>query len=299
MNLKQLRYFAAVAELGSFRKAADTLNVSQPALSLSIKGLEQDLGFQLLDRGPTQVTPTSYGQSLFVRAKQIESDLERALDELSELSGMATGQVTIGFSPYASNREFGRLIGQFMEDYPGIDVRAVTGVYDLFVGDLRNSRIELCVSELRQAVEDRSIVHDLLYDFPYIVVAGAHHPLAGKKRVPLKSLVGYRWLYGTEWTTNISNWRETFDKEGLDPPEPYISGGTSELYEGLLERTDMLAMVPLPVVRPLLERGIIVKLSVPGAKWYSPIAAVYRNDRTLSPAANLLLERIKKNMKDS
>ena len=56
-------------------------------------------------------------------------------------------------------------------------------------------------------------------------------------------------------------------------------------------------MVPLPVVGPLLERGIMVKLHVPGARWFSPIAAVYRGDRTLPPAAQLLLNRIKENMK--
>ncbi len=299
MNLKQLRYFAGVVEHGSFRKASDALNISQPALSLSIKGLEKDLGFQLLDRGPTRVTPTAYGRSLFTRAKQIESDLERVLDELSELSGMATGRVTVGFSPYASNHAFGRLIGQFMEDFLGIELRALTGVYDLFVEDLKQTDLELFVSEIKAPPSDPAVVHDVLYEFPYIIVGGTNHPLVNKKNVKLKDLVNYRWLYGTNWISNIANWREAFDNERLEPPEPYIAGGTSELYEGLLERTDMLAVVPLPIVRPILERGAIKQIQVPRAKWYSPIAAVYRNDRTLSPAAKLLLERIKENMKDS
>jgi len=100
MDLRQLRYFSAVVDHGSFRKAADALHVSPPALSLSIKGLEEELGVSLLDRKPGRVLATSFGHSLYNSAREIENNVQSALDRLNEIRGIGTGRLAVGILPY-------------------------------------------------------------------------------------------------------------------------------------------------------------------------------------------------------
>ena len=83
MDLKQLRYFRSVVDQGSFSKAAALLHISPPALSLSIKGLEEELGVSLLDRKPGRVLPTSFGHSLYQSATVIDRNVQSALDQLN------------------------------------------------------------------------------------------------------------------------------------------------------------------------------------------------------------------------
>ena len=99
MDLHRLHHFLAVVEHGSIGRAAATLNLSQPALSNSIRRLEDNLEARLFDRGPHGVTPTVFGESLAERVRLIFHEVRNAEQELAALRGLHTGHVTIGAGP--------------------------------------------------------------------------------------------------------------------------------------------------------------------------------------------------------
>jgi len=292
MNLKQLRHFAAIVEHGSFRKAAKAVHISQPALSLSIQRLEESLQVTLLDRTTTDVRPTVFGKALIQRAKHIETELRSAREELANLQGLTRGEVKIGISPYAATEALGSTMATFMADYPALDVQTIMGVYDSFYPMLTDTSLDFFISEIRDQVADSSIAHRVTHHLPYAIVAAPHHPLNGKKKLSVKDLVKYQWIYGTDWISNIPGWRSAFAKAGLEPPTPFAYGGTGDFYFGALKESEFLAVTPLLNVRHLLESGQLVSLKVNGINLASPIALVYRCMTTLSPAAQLLFDTI-------
>src|SRR5215212_7497320 len=117
-DLDDLRGFVAVAELGSFHLAADTLHLSQPALTRRIQKLEATLGVQLIDRDTRQLRLSSVGREFFFKAKRVLDDLDAAVLGIRELGDQATGEVTIGAVPTATYYFLPKAIDAFNGQYP-------------------------------------------------------------------------------------------------------------------------------------------------------------------------------------
>lgn len=153
LDTRKLRYFATIVEEGSFSRAASRLNVAQPALSLHVKTMEEQLGTALLIREAHGVRPTEAGALLAQRARTVLAELERTEDEIRSFGKMPSGTVRIGLPGTISGVLAVPLIARVRERYPRIKLiiaEAMSG----FVRDwLTDGRIELAVlyTELREA----------------------------------------------------------------------------------------------------------------------------------------------------
>lgn len=120
MDLRQMRYFLAVANEGQFTKAAERLNISQPPLSQQIKQLEEELGLQLLERGAKHIKLTEAGNILRVRSEQILTLVDSIKKELNDLNQGQQGTLKIGTVASSSAFILPRYICSFHEKYPGV-----------------------------------------------------------------------------------------------------------------------------------------------------------------------------------
>lgn len=118
MDLRQLRVFVEVARLGSFTRAAEGLRIAQPAVSISIRKLEEELELTLLNRQEKRVTLTAEGETLLVHAQRILGDCSAAEAEMAELRGLGVGEVRIGIPPMMSSYYFPLIIRDFRSRYP-------------------------------------------------------------------------------------------------------------------------------------------------------------------------------------
>lgn len=297
MDLKQLRYFAAVVRMGSFRKAAETVHISQPALSLSIKDLESKLDVKLLERGPGKLVPTSFGKALYKHSHSIERSVQAALDEINQLRGVGEGQVAIGISPFVGTDEMGSLIGQFIDRYPGIHIRTDHGIYSWSLSRLVEGDIDFFFAEVPEHSSKGDVVHQELFRLPYGLICGKNHPLANKKSLSLKSILDYRLAYGKEWAAEIHGWSEAFEQAKLDQPESFIDVAATEFYINIARECDVIVLHPLTgFMLSYLESGELVQLNVQGTDWHSVIGLVHRKNQAFSPAAQLLFDEIKERM---
>ena len=119
--------FRAVAEQLSFRKAAEELYLTQPAVSLQIKGLEEDLGVQLFDRTGAHITLTNAGRVLLDYAIRVNSLLVEAEHEIGALSGEHAGQLALGASTTIAQYVLPRLLGEFCKDHPRVYPTLISG----------------------------------------------------------------------------------------------------------------------------------------------------------------------------
>lgn len=291
MDLRQLRYFCAVVDLGSFNRAADALHISPPALSLSIKKLEEDLAVRLLERKPGRVLPTAFGHCLYDSAQQIQSGVQSAMDRLNRMRGMGEGRLSVGLLPYGIPSTMGTLIGRFCERYPGIRVQTALGSYGFLIGRLLEGDLDFLVAEAEGAPAQRRVVHEPLFRLRYALVVGQKHPLAGRRNLTLPRVLEYRIAYAGTWGTVLANWAEAFAEAGLAPPSAPMGEATDEFVLNMISHCNTVAVLPMiGTIRDAIAAGQIAELHVPRVNWYSTVALVYRSDESLSPNARLLLE---------
>ena len=125
LNLHLLRLFATVARTGSFSRAADTLHISQPAISKGVRDFELQVGCRLLDRTPKGVRPTREGRALARHAEALFAVERAAEDELLSLRSLDSGSLRIGASTTIATYMISEYLGTFHRSYPGIDLHLV------------------------------------------------------------------------------------------------------------------------------------------------------------------------------
>lgn len=143
MDSKHLRSFLHVSELGSLSKAADRLNLTQPALSRQIKMLEEEAGMRLLQRTGRGVALTEAGLLLEKRAQSVISELEKISSELAAIKGTIRGALCIGFPPSVGRRLAGPIIQQFHTKYPDVTLRVEQIISGSLEQKLLEGRIDL------------------------------------------------------------------------------------------------------------------------------------------------------------
>lgn len=126
MDLRQVRYFLEVARAGNFTRAAERLRIAQPALSMAIKRLEEELELTLFNRQGKRVALTAEGEAFLDHAQRLQGELASAQQEMADLRGLAKGEVRMGIPPMLSSYFFPRIIHAFARRYPGVNL-SVTG----------------------------------------------------------------------------------------------------------------------------------------------------------------------------
>lgn len=166
MDIRQFRYFAAVAEHGSFSEAAARLNVAQSALSRQTLALEQELGVALFRRHARGVELTDSGNTLLERVRRIFREVEEARADVIANARLPAGEVMIGTTSTTSRILYGPLAERFARDYPNVRLRFTEGVPYLLLEGLDTGRIDLAVMvdpEPRSSLELESLVTEQVY----------------------------------------------------------------------------------------------------------------------------------------
>lgn len=187
IELRQLRYFVAVARHRHFTRAAEELFLAQPALSQQVRKLERELGVELFDRGHHSVTLTAAGAALLERAERILGDVDVALDEARSFAGQITGRVRLGGW---QSMEIGlpNLLASFRAEYPGVDVAVTEMVSDDMLSGVRNGSLDaaMIVHRPRLAVAELEI--EPFITEPFALAVAPTHALARRRRVRLTEL---------------------------------------------------------------------------------------------------------------
>lgn len=176
MELRQLRYFIAVAETGSFSRAAEILHVSQPPLSVQIKRLEDELGVRLLDRTTRGASLTVAGRAFFMEARTALARLEHAKNEALRADRGDIGMLSIGFVSIVDYGILPPALKSFSANYPLVEVQLYELTTDAQIRELRASRLDLGVG-LGPVREPDIQFERLLYE-DLVLAVPASHPVA-------------------------------------------------------------------------------------------------------------------------
>jgi DNA-binding transcriptional LysR family regulator len=158
MRLSQIQDFIAVAEGGSIRAAARSRDVSAPALTKSIRQLEEELHVPLLTRTTRGVVLSHYGEAFLRRARLIAAEARRATEEMTQMLGARTGTVRIGVTGGPAHLLLPAALNRFRRQHPEVQVNIDSGRYAVHLQDLRAGLIDVAVSP----IPDEGIEHDFI-----------------------------------------------------------------------------------------------------------------------------------------
>ena len=170
MDIRQLRYFSAIVEARSFTRAAARLHVAQPALGAQVRKLEDELGTLLLVRHSRGVEPTEAGELLVKHAVAIIRRVERARQEVTDLSGPPRGEIALGITPTATALLATPLISACRDAYPGIALKIVEGMSEEIMQRLDENSVDIGFTYNPEAVRGVS-AEPLLVEDLYLVRA--------------------------------------------------------------------------------------------------------------------------------
>jgi DNA-binding transcriptional LysR family regulator len=179
MDTRQLTAFCAVVERKSFSQAAERLGVTQPAVSLQIRSLEQRLGRQLLDRSGRRVEPTEAGLRLYASAQRLLQAEEQLLEELeSDDEGVVTGPLELGASTGPGGSVVPVILCEFQERHPDVRVRLSVSDTQTVVAQVADRELELGV--VGAGRRHRGVTFEPFFRDEVVLAVPAAHPFAGK-----------------------------------------------------------------------------------------------------------------------
>src|SRR6476646_1594844 len=188
MDTRQLAAFCAVVERKSFSQAAERLGVTQPAVSLQIRSLEQRLGRQLLDRSGRRVEPTEAGRRLYASAQRVLAAEEHLLEELdADDEGAITGTLELGASTGPGGTVVPLLLCEFQEQHPDMGVRLTVSDTQTVVDRVAERELELGI--VGAGRRHRGVTFEPFFRDEVVLAVPASHPFAGKT-VTLEQLRG-------------------------------------------------------------------------------------------------------------
>jgi DNA-binding transcriptional LysR family regulator len=190
-TLKQLRHAMALERHGSFHGAAKAENLSQPALSRSIRALEEQLGVRLFDRQGASVVPTLFGTAVLQRAATALGETGELVREVQLLKGLEAGDLQIAMGVYAAEMSASRAVGELIDRHPGLNCRLkLTSWKDL--GALITSRtVDLGIGEISTLEDARELAVEPVGRHRVILFCRRKHPLAGRNRLSTDDLSHY------------------------------------------------------------------------------------------------------------
>lgn len=298
LETRELSYFAKVVEEGSIRKAAESIGISQPALTKCIRLFEQRLNVKLLVRGSAGVVPTDHGKSLYARAKAVIAEVARAKMELEELSGRGGGALTVGTLPSQASDLLPRAAVRFTKANPGTSLFVVERSFEELFTGLRQGEFDFVISSLGRYEDDRSFAHKILFrDKPTIIVRSGH-PLTEMRSVKSKDLVNCSWVLPPPGTMHRKLVERMFEVNDAPMPRGMIECHSASFLKTVVMHSDYVGILPSNVLTHEEASGAIVSLNILPELPNRSIAVFYRANYPLSGAASALIRELRRLVKE-
>jgi DNA-binding transcriptional LysR family regulator len=304
MDLRDIEYFAVLAEHGQLVRAAEALGLSQPALSLSLRRLEQSARARLVTRTPKGVELTAVGAALLTHVQRLRLARDDLAREVSDIAHGEAGHLRVGTGPATADSFLPGACSRVMKETPKVTVAvSVAATTNTLLPALRKGDLDIVVNHILQTTYE-DLVLETLWDDEFVVYASTRHRLAKRKTVKLADLTPERWASTTASAyTARQSLQQTFEERGLPPPQISLTSDSVMLRHRTVASTELLGIGSRGIVEANAADVGLKIIPVRDMKWIRPVAVFYRKDGYLSPSARRFIEILKttakKNVSDN
>ncbi len=246
MDQKQLERFVDVVESGSLSRTSKRLNVSQPALSKSLRLLEEQLGVRLLDRGPRGVKLTVFGESFYRRARSVTAELRRANDDLDHIRGLLTGSVSLGVTPGPGilDQIIPKAVVRIALKRPDLKVRVRSGTISELLVDLHRGDLDLLFTVLDERTKGPDLKVQKLFDDSFALIVRTGHKLLTQKEISLRDLMSSRWVMLEDALPLWESVSQLAREEKIEVPTRPIESNSLVFLREVARKTDFIGIMP-------------------------------------------------------
>ncbi|CAM2920957.1 LysR family transcriptional regulator [Paenibacillus sediminis] len=294
MDIRHLQYFLEVARFKSFTKAAESLFITQPTISKTIKNLEEELGVVLLDRVGKKMELTDAGHIIANQAQNIVKSFQTLTSELDDLMNVRKGKIRFGLPPMVGSSFFPKVIGKFHEQYPEVTIQIFEDGAKKVETDVRNGTLDIGVVVL--PVEDDVFDCFSFVDEKLKLLLPPAHRLTDREVVKLAELADESFVLFREDFTLHDRIITECVRTGFQPHVIYESAQW-DLISEMVAAGLGIALLPETICREVDESRVhILPLIEPSIPWQ--LGMIWRKDRYLSYAARKWIELAQEELGD-
>lgn len=287
LDLRDLRYFEAIAEAGHLGRAAAKLHRSQPALTSCVRRLEAAVGTALFERVGRGIRLTAAGEALARRALALRLAADDAVREIGEVGAGLAGTVRIGVLPTLARFLMPPLCRVFLSDAPGVRIQTLIAQNDVLAERLESGEADFILTTVSRASEEYES-HRVLED-EAVVIASRNHPVLRKRKAKLEDLLAYPWVLAPP-SVGTRQWLDkVFETRGLPLPAVQIETNLILMMPTLIRETDLLTFTSRRHTARQGGDSDLREVPLAETTMRRRFAVVYRRSGYLSPAAMKLI----------
>lgn len=291
MELRDIEYFAVIAEHRNVRRASEALGLSPGALSKSLSRLEESMHAQLVERTPKGVALTSVGAALLAQVHRLRVTLMDIRREAEDLTEGRAGHLRLGVGA-TTVEDLPHCCAPLLQQAPALSVQITVADNDVMVPALTNGELDLIFNVLPDSPY-AGCVQERLFDDVFVVCSAADHPLAKRRRLAMADLADELWTLSVPSVLNVQYLHRTLQASGLPPPRVAIEARPLRLRLQICASTRLLSFNARRSLQLVAPRLRVKELPVEHLKWRRAFGVIYRKDSYLSPAALRLIHLLR------
>lgn len=295
MNQNQLRYFVAAAETGSFTRAAERFYISQTAITQQIRLLEETLGCPLFDRSTRPVSLTSGGKAFLLEARAILDRMNRAVDLVHEASIGMSGTLKLGYVCGYERSDLSVWMQRFHRDNPNILISFYRATTDVLASGVLSGEYDLVFTwDSTNLKQNPEVAYRTVEQVRLVVALYSRHPLAGRRSLSRRDLMGENILYMSPSASTESYgdsfYMELYREAGFQPNILFRSSETESIL--MMVATEQgISILPDYATSKLYHADNLAFVPLEGKDEVEEITAVWRRDNQ-NPALHRYLRNI-------
>jgi DNA-binding transcriptional LysR family regulator len=294
LKTRQLAFLVHLDEKRCLARAAEASSLTQPAASKLLRQVEVTLGVQLFERNPRGMSPTAYGEILVRHARMALAQLGLAREEIAALKSGLSGKAAIGIVSDPQSNLVPMAVARFKQRHPSVLVSIDIDPYRQLIQRLLHGDLDMVIGPvLDTARADDIVCESLAEDESHAIIAGARHPLAGRKALQLSNLVEQPWILPPTGSLVRDKLSAMFVQNGLALPVNVVETDSLSVITSLLQQSDMVVALPERAVQSFCKPGDLTVLMRNLPLRMGTLGLITRRSRPLSPGAQLMLKTLR------
>lgn len=298
-SLHQLEYVQALAEHRHFGRAAESLYISQPALTRSIQSLERSLGVRLFDRHRRGgVEPTQFGRLLLERGQDILLRKDELIRELTLMQGLEIGELSVSAGLYPAEMSVHKAVGRMIRKHPNVKCRITLRNWRRATEDVLNRKADIALAETSEAEKDERLSIEGVGQHRFIFFCRRGHPILKVRRITMDELFAFPWV-STRAPARITRFfpkalgsAGSIDKTYGDFLSSILVDSFAAAKQVILE-SDGIGAAPPVVIAKQLDDGELCEIPFQAPWMRLNYGFIYLRDRSLSAAATAFISEVK------
>ncbi len=257
LDPRQLRAFLAIVRCGSLGLAAESLHITQPALSRIVRRLEDQLEVQLFERRTTGMELTAFGQALLPHATALSEEAAVALEQINSLRGLGHGTLRVGVVGSIAVTVLPTVLERMLSQWPKLHVQITEAVEDVLEAALTHNTIDVAICGTIPESEALMLVAEAKFTDTYSVISAANHPLQKRRGLTVHDVLNIPWVMPSAEAEPRRQFNALMASLGVVPPRVVVESRSPSVIKAMIAQTNYLGWLPQPLFATEQQAGLL------------------------------------------